>query len=153
MGMNPEVKALWLDALRSGEYKQGQGRLRKTEDDGTFSYCCLGVLCDLYIKQGQPNAAWKGDTYGGGVEYFSENEEGSTVDDYDMSLPPLHIVKWADIRNDRNQLSSHGHLPITVGGVHSELGTVEDFMTLASLNDAAEGYDFSKIAEVIEEQF
>jgi hypothetical protein len=40
--MNQEVKAKWIQALRSGKYKQGQAYLRK--DD---SYCCLGVLCDL----------------------------------------------------------------------------------------------------------
>ena len=26
--MKPEIKKLWVDALRSGEYKQGTGRLR-----------------------------------------------------------------------------------------------------------------------------
>lgn len=32
----------WVDALRSGKYKQARGRLKT--DDG---YCCLGVLCDV----------------------------------------------------------------------------------------------------------
>lgn len=41
--MNPEIKAKWLEALRSGNYKQGTGRLRKADN----SYCCLGVLCDV----------------------------------------------------------------------------------------------------------
>lgn len=35
-------------ALRSGEYTQGNGRLHPK--DGTF--CCLGVACDLAIKEG-----------------------------------------------------------------------------------------------------
>ena len=43
--MKPEVKAKWLEALRSGEYKQGRMKL-KNEYNG--SYCCLGVLCDVY---------------------------------------------------------------------------------------------------------
>lgn len=45
--MNPEVKAQWLTALRSGEYAQGSGSLN---EDGKF--CCLGVLCDLAERDG-----------------------------------------------------------------------------------------------------
>lgn len=43
--MNKEVKSLWVNALRSGEYIQGHTSLRT--NDGHF--CCLGVLCDLYM--------------------------------------------------------------------------------------------------------
>ena len=35
-------KALWIEALLSGRYKQGAGQLRSRE-----GYCCLGVLCDV----------------------------------------------------------------------------------------------------------
>lgn len=41
--MNKEVKAKWVAALRSGEYKQGKGRLKNINNE----YCCLGVLCAL----------------------------------------------------------------------------------------------------------
>ncbi len=44
--MNNEVKFLWVSKLRSKEYRQGTGRL-KTGD----KFCCLGVLCDLYVKK------------------------------------------------------------------------------------------------------
>lgn len=40
--MNTEIKKMWVDALRSGNYAQGKGCLHNAED-GTF--CCLGVLC------------------------------------------------------------------------------------------------------------
>jgi hypothetical protein len=40
--MNPQVKQQWLVDLRSGQYKQGTGRLMTA--DGR--YCCLGVLAD-----------------------------------------------------------------------------------------------------------
>jgi len=49
--MNPEVKKLWVDALRSGEYKQGYKDLFKIDSNGNKSYCCLGVLTELYNKQ------------------------------------------------------------------------------------------------------
>lgn len=40
--MNPEIKAKWIEALRSGKYQQTAGTLRN--NDG---FCCLGVLCDV----------------------------------------------------------------------------------------------------------
>jgi hypothetical protein len=39
--MDAELKAKWVKALRSGEYKQGTSHL-KTEG----RYCCLGVLAE-----------------------------------------------------------------------------------------------------------
>src|SRR4051812_25076359 len=44
--MNPEMKTKWLEALRSGKYKQASSRLRRKNEFGG-SYCCLGVLCDI----------------------------------------------------------------------------------------------------------
>lgn len=43
MKLNPDVKAKWLAALRSGEYSQGRRQLRTP----TGGYCCIGVLCDI----------------------------------------------------------------------------------------------------------
>ncbi len=42
--MNKEIKVKWLEALRSGKYKQGKQRLRSKVTD---RFCCLGVLCDI----------------------------------------------------------------------------------------------------------
>lgn len=41
--MDANLKARWVEALRSGEYKQGKEQLRQSDD----SFCCLGVLCDI----------------------------------------------------------------------------------------------------------
>lgn len=38
---------LWLEALESGEYKQGVGLLSFEGE-----YCCLGVLCEVAMKNG-----------------------------------------------------------------------------------------------------
>lgn len=43
--MKQEIKELWTTALRSGEYKQGRGKLHWRNDPN--EYCCLGVLCVL----------------------------------------------------------------------------------------------------------
>jgi hypothetical protein len=45
MTLNTNAK-LWVDELRSGKYKQGQGYLF---NDGC--YCCLGVACELYQQK------------------------------------------------------------------------------------------------------
>lgn len=47
--MNQEIKTRWLQALRSGQYKQAYGTLKRTTAEGS-SFCCLGVLCDV-IKE------------------------------------------------------------------------------------------------------
>lgn len=46
--MDPKVKAKWVAALRSGDYKQGQLALRHGDD----KFCCLGVLCDVVDPNG-----------------------------------------------------------------------------------------------------
>ena len=42
--MDPGLKQRWIEALRSGDFKQGRRALR-TRDD---KYCCLGVLCEVH---------------------------------------------------------------------------------------------------------
>lgn len=42
---------LWLDALRSGEYKQGQQYLAQfLKKRADWHYCCLGVACEIASK-------------------------------------------------------------------------------------------------------
>jgi hypothetical protein len=42
--MNKQDADTWCEALRSGDYKQGKGRLY---DKRTGCYCCLGILNKL----------------------------------------------------------------------------------------------------------
>lgn len=44
--MTPELKAKWVEALRSGEYKQTAG-IMHSDENGEDSFCCLGVLCEV----------------------------------------------------------------------------------------------------------
>lgn len=48
-----QVYDAWIQALRSGDYKQHTSRLR-TGVDGNSGYCCLGVVCDIAAKDGGP---------------------------------------------------------------------------------------------------
>ncbi len=45
--MKKNIATKWVKALRSGEYKQGYGKLHHPK---TNDYCCLGVLCKIYEK-------------------------------------------------------------------------------------------------------
>jgi len=45
--LTKEQKTKWVEALRSGEYQQGLHRLRTPDSVRNFSYCCLGVLCEV----------------------------------------------------------------------------------------------------------
>jgi hypothetical protein len=40
--MNPEIKTKWIEALRSGKYRQVMGVLKRGQ-----GYCCLGVLREI----------------------------------------------------------------------------------------------------------
>ncbi len=44
----PEGTQIWIDALRSGKYKQGRAEL----GDEEFGLCCLGVACHVAYKHG-----------------------------------------------------------------------------------------------------
>jgi hypothetical protein len=66
MSMNPDIKAKWVAALRSGEYKQGTGSLRNSQNE----YCCLGVLCEVAVEEGLIPPA----TLLGEGDYYGYNE-------------------------------------------------------------------------------
>lgn len=76
--MKAEIKQLWIAALRSGEYQQGIGALRKVDSNGTIHHCCLGVLCDLHrIETG---GHWDRYTYLGSEGFL-----------------PDEVADWADL--------------------------------------------------------
>ena len=48
--MNTKNVRKWIKALRSKNYEQGQSKLIIISEDGNYSFCFLGVACDLYDK-------------------------------------------------------------------------------------------------------
>lgn len=119
--MNNEIKQKWVDALRSGEYQQGRHQLRN--DD---SYCCLGVLCDLFAENNPEQGKW----YQNQVDdsWFFE-----TDDDRFVGSLPVGVAEWAQL-DDINP-------PVKIDG---------GIANIASVND--HGVPFDKIAQIIEEQ-
>lgn len=130
--MDPEIKELWLDALRSGEFKQSKGLLwgdiRDRHDDptGELGYCCLGVLCkvmgwDLHDADGRIFTG----IASGPPELVGPNASAGD------------IISATDATDD--------YLVGTVSGL-----THNNRSYLASLND--NGMTFAEIADVIERE-
>lgn len=89
MAMNPEIKALWLEKLGSGEYTKTEGSLYKREDD-TVCHCALGVLAEEAVKAGVLEADENAILY----DRFTNNSEfGEPVD----NLLPQEVREWAGI--------------------------------------------------------
>lgn len=66
---NKERLRMWVAALRSGEYTQGQEVLHHNDTD---TWCCLGVACDVARKNGLTLETEIADS---GVEVFDECHE------------------------------------------------------------------------------
>ncbi len=119
--MNPEIKALWVGALRSGGYGQTDGQLRRTyrpgEGEIPAEYCCLGVLCDLYDKANK-TSSWNNET---------DNFMGKGA------FLPEEVSGWAGMNAYERD------------GLFTSAGEYED---VVSMND--NGATFGDIADVIE---
>lgn len=135
--MNQEVKAEWTKALRSGDYSQTTGRLRRATGDGKGGFCCLGVLCDLAVKAGVTTlrevVPFEDDDdlvfY-----HYGSNEETAV-------LPP-EVRDWAGLS---------GENPYLDGGPQPDEDEYVRHDTLASTNDG--GATFSEIADIIDQKF
>lgn len=114
--MDPEIKAEWVAALRSGNYNQGKGKLKAvfdhftdpnlTGDQTELRHCCLGVLSELAIgKEGgldgcRPNSANHAPSY----TFFRKfrNEDGTVSEDaidwgtWDV-MPGETIQHWSGL--------------------------------------------------------
>ena len=53
--MTSELKQQWIEALRSGRYKQGIRALRDINE----AYCPLGVLCDILDMTQWEHSIWE----------------------------------------------------------------------------------------------
>lgn len=77
--MKKAIADKWVKALRSGDYKQGRGKLRH---NGNF--CCLGVLCNLHAQAHPKIAAQQGRANW----YMGENTE-----------LPSEVMYWAGMND------------------------------------------------------
>jgi len=132
--LKPEVKKLWTDALVSGEFEQGQGRLCN-EVEGVRSFCCYGVLCELY-RRATGDGEWKVDH--SKVVTFRSNPEA----EYGMiGLPPEVVIGWAF---DAPNISMV---------VHNAVVEIDGIVArLHNHNDANNKKSFAELSAAIKEQ-
>lgn len=138
-----EFYAAWLAALRSGEYEQGRGCL---SDNGKF--CCLGVACDIAVKQEM--GVWR--TVGGCITFVDETMDTDLYNLHDRSnsgtltrglaellgtgeVGEFTVEHIGDVVRDSDGLIAPG-----------ENRGLEHWLT--ALND--EGFTFAQIADLIE---
>jgi hypothetical protein len=91
--MDKKIKARWVKALRSGEYKQGTGYLAKKRGSEARRYCCLGVLCELAVKSG---VAERVEDHTG-FDERGYRGKGNQDEFRETSLPPRSVVEWAGL--------------------------------------------------------
>lgn len=106
--MDAQLKAKWVEALRSGEYEQGRNQLKLGS-----KFCCLGVLFDTQgCKWGyEGSALLDGQTflamstpYGAGVGGLTREQsekligmnDGKGVPGWDGYVPPKSFAEIAD---------------------------------------------------------
>jgi hypothetical protein len=127
--MNSEKKTKWVEALRSGEYEQGASFLvqQPASAKGKPRYCCLGVLCDLAIKDGVEGIRFiegEGLALGphfelylpadpaGGRDFDCDLDNGDEPHDMDWfeiddeTLPSV-VSTWAGLNSDNPMLGQY----------------------------------------------
>lgn len=131
--MNEQVKDIWVKALRSSDYTQGRLFLHLAETKHTpESFCCLGVLCDLSLKNSSLPI----------IRTVNE-EEGIVRYDRSSEGLPLSVMSWAEIK--------FSNPDVTVVDDSKEWHQKSKTTSLAELNDG--GASFSKIADIIEKNW
>lgn len=121
MSVNKEVLRAWVAALRSGEYQQTNGTLRRDN-----AFCCLGVLCDI-----APNMEWSEE----GARYIGEHVAPDKKVTSPVLLPygvSYETFGWG--------------LRDPVLEIVCQEG--QKYCSLAELND--QGFTFEQIADLIE---
>ena len=89
----------WIAMLRSGKFIQTTRRLRTTDNVNGTRHCCLGVACELYVKE-MHAGHWEdrgreSDDVVGTMEFFTDNCDESN----DVELPDT-VADWIQISDD-----------------------------------------------------
>lgn len=137
--MDQAIKKIWVEKLRSGEYKQGKGFLCQLDEYGNKTYCCWGVLCDIHsilTGEGYFNLS----TIESGKIFKYVPNVRTRAGTETASMPPEYIFKWMG--------------PFDAECICSgspKIRYKESSNSLERLND--NGISFEEIADIIEEQF
>ncbi len=99
--LNIENGRKLIAALRSGDYPKTRGVLHRIEpreypDADKVGYCCLGVACDLFMKE-TGIGHW---TVKGNREEFYINEEEHSG----FTLPPT-VARWLGVNEQEGNIA------------------------------------------------
>ena len=146
--MKKEIADIWVDALRSGKYSQTVGSLcfyddfpSSVDSPSSPTFCCLGVLCDLYIEATR-DACW---TLGRTPSFSSIADH---VQSFEADVLPPSVIGWSGVSNPHAVVSFD---PDVEGDVVCDLVDHETgaaYHSLVTMNDA--GSSFAAIASAIE---
>jgi hypothetical protein len=125
--MKPEVKTKWVEALRSGKYKQAEGVLR--DEDG--SMCCLGVLCDILAPEG-----WKESPFGGEAIMGKDGAESHWLSFGSAGQLPDLVADLAGVDSDPS-LFEYDDCPIPITCSSANDDYKKTFAEIADLIEAA----------------
>ena len=132
--LDPKVKQLWVDALRSGKHNQARQCLY---DPDKNAYCCLGVLNQLFLDS--HGWEWEVDEEMG---MHQGSDEFPSYGCRDWAFPDAQAQRTA---NSDDSISKGEE--VYYGCTATKLGNT----SLHELNDT--GHSFNYIADIIEEQF
>jgi hypothetical protein len=100
-----EARQLWINALRSGEFKQGEGSLRRANGER----CCLGVACDVFART-EGRGRWMVDAGRPGMVHFIVyNEDGHPIASNSGTLPEP-VQQWLGLADDSGYRNSGSSL-------------------------------------------
>lgn len=106
----------WVEALRSGNYKQTEGTLKGTDEEGDIGFCCLGVFCEINSKK-VPTATLEPDG--------CYNDEGPTeFYDFCRATLPCSVVESGIDMNDNGK--TFGEIADMIENYYKEMGQHEN---------------------------
>lgn len=88
--LDPAVKSGWLTDLRSGTFIQCKSDLKKRDDDGVLTHCCLGVLYERFdgaTQEPKPS----------GQFIFKEPAATNGGFTHHESMPGAKVRDWAQL--------------------------------------------------------
>jgi len=158
--MKKKIMEKWVKALRSGKYKQCREKLCAVSGKtGAESYCCLGVLTDLYLKERKRQK--KGHGISGFFTYtkedfdydgdFSKWEVIPEEDNSSDGILPLEVAKWAGFNTSTNDYRTGC---FTVDKKEINLADLNDgLVDLETGRWKKKPHSFKQIANVIEKNY
>lgn len=101
----------WVEALRSGEFKQTEGALC-----ARGRHCCLGVGCELAIRSG--------------VTINRDDRQTRVAFDNFEDVLPDQVIKFLGLKSDDGHFIAAGHIHKTLAAIN-DAGT--SFLEIADI--------------------